>query len=106
MITLSRTIWLRLGANFVSALFLSICAPSIRRAGGFARNFRDFGRPARLAAATEGNRRDHKPGGYRSVRRGISSTKLQGRNRLSNWCFNMSSHASRQAPGEPGSANR
>ena len=41
-----------------------------------------------------------------SCSRGISSTKLQGRKRLSSWWTRMSSQASRQAPGEPGSANR
>ncbi len=41
-----------------------------------------------------------------SCSRGISSTKLQGRKRLSSWWTRMSCHASRQAPGDPGSANR
>ena len=41
-----------------------------------------------------------------SFSRGISSTRLQGRQRLSSWNFRMSSHASLQAPVEPGSANR
>jgi ribosomal protein L11 methyltransferase len=41
-----------------------------------------------------------------SLRRGINSTKLQGRYRESSWWTRMSSQASLQAPGEPGSANR
>ncbi len=41
-----------------------------------------------------------------SCSRGISSTKLHGRKRLSSWCTRMSCHASRQALGDPGSANR
>ncbi len=38
--------------------------------------------------------------------RGISSTRLQGRNRLSSWNTRMSSQASFTAPVLPGSANR
>ena len=41
-----------------------------------------------------------------SCKRGISSTKLQGRKRLSSWWTRMPSQASRQALGEPGSAKR
>ncbi len=41
-----------------------------------------------------------------SFSRGINSTRLQGRCRLSNWNFRISSQASLQAPVEPGSANR
>ncbi|CAD7335570.1 hypothetical protein SPHS6_00566 [Sphingobium sp. S6] len=40
----------------------------------------------------------------RSIRRGISSTKLQGRKRLSSWLERMPSQASFTAPVEPGSA--
>lgn len=40
----------------------------------------------------------------RSVSRGISSTKLQGRWRISSWLARMPSHASFTAPVEPGSA--
>lgn len=40
----------------------------------------------------------------RSVSRGISSTKLQGRWRMSSWLTRMPSHASFTAPVEPGSA--
>ena len=43
---------------------------------------------------------------YFSSSRGISSTKLQGLKRLSSWWTRMPSQPSRQAPGEPGSANR
>jgi catechol 2,3-dioxygenase-like lactoylglutathione lyase family enzyme len=41
---------------------------------------------------------------YRSSNRGISSTKLQGRWRMSSWLARMSSHPSFTAPVEPGSA--
>jgi len=37
-----------------------------------------------------------------SSSRGMISTRLQGRCRLSSWCTRISSQASRQAPGEPG----
>lgn len=40
----------------------------------------------------------------RSIKRGISSTKLHGRWRLSSWVESMPSHASFTAPVEPGSA--
>ena len=43
---------------------------------------------------------------YRSWRRGISSTKLHGRKRLSSWWTRIPSQASRHAEGEPGSAKR
>ncbi len=36
----------------------------------------------------------------------MSSTKLQGRKRESNWKRRIPSQPSMQAPGEPGSANR
>ena len=42
---------------------------------------------------------------YRSSNRGISSTKLHGRWRLSSWSRRMPSHPSFTAPVEPGSAN-
>ncbi len=41
-----------------------------------------------------------------SCSRGISSTKLHGRKRLSSWWTRMPSQASRQALGEPGRAKR
>ena len=41
-----------------------------------------------------------------SLRRGMSSTKLQGRVRMSSWCRRISSQPSLQAPGEPGRAKR
>ena len=48
----------------------------------------------------------HSPAARCSLSRGISSTRLHGRWRLSSWCLMMSSQPSRQAPGEPGSAKR
>ena len=44
------------------------------------------------------------PTGYRSNRRGISSTKLQGRWRLSSWSLRILSHPSFTAPFDPGRA--
>ena len=58
------------------------------------------------APPTAGSRRCAGFEPYFSCSRGISSTKLQGRKRLSSWWTRMPSQASRQAPGEPGSANR
>ncbi len=48
----------------------------------------------------------HAPAARCSCRRGISSTRLHGRWRLSSWWRMMSSQPSRQAPGEPGRAKR
>ena len=45
-----------------------------------------------------------RPGRYRSISLGISSTKLQGMCRLSSWWTKMSSQPSFTAPVEPGSA--
>ncbi len=41
---------------------------------------------------------------YRSLSRGISSTKLQGRKRLSSWWWRILSQPSFTAPFDPGSA--
>ena len=58
----------------------------------------------RRRAALEGTR--HHAARRCSFSRGISSTRLQGRWRLSSCQTRMSSQASLQAPVEPGSANR
>jgi hypothetical protein len=93
--------WIWLGA------FTKKTALGRRRSTKFPASREKTGNSRWLKAQTPSRRPEPERYGFRcSCRRGISSTKLQGRNRLSSWCTRMPSQASRQALGEPGKAKR